>query len=231
MSSRVTLQVAVGAGGVVESSPARASLLAVYNRYLLARQETGFPPRYDDAAASIRPLFLTGWLIADQLAGVAWHGADAVVITSASSKTAWCTASAIREHDDPPAVIGLTSARNLAFTAGTGLYDQVLSYDQTEALPRGRGIVLVDVAGDARIRSGIHQSTVDVLRASIMVGATHWTGASFDGSGLPGPEPVLFFAPSAADQKARNSARWRSRGRTARPGRPSPRTGFPSWSS
>jgi hypothetical protein len=69
------------------------------------------------------------------------------------------------------------------------------------------------MAGDAGIRAGIHQVTDGVLRASIMVGATHWTQAGFDGSGLPGPEPVLFFAPSAAGERgALPSARRRSRG-------------------
>jgi hypothetical protein len=202
MSSRVTLQVAAGAGGLVESSAARASLPAVYNRYLRALPQTGFPPEHDDAAAVVRPLFLTGWLIADSLAGVAWHGADVAVLTSASSRTACCTASAIRDHDDPPFLIGLTSASRVASTAGLGLYDEVLAYDQVDALPRDRGIVLVDIAGNSRIRAGIHQMTRDVLRASIMVGATHWTRAGFDGSGLPGPEPVLFFAPSVAGERA-----------------------------
>jgi hypothetical protein len=80
-----------------------ASLPAVCNRYLRALPQTGFPPEHDDAAAVVRPLFLTGWLIADSLARAAWHDADVVVRTSASSRTACCTASAIREHDDPSA--------------------------------------------------------------------------------------------------------------------------------
>lgn len=202
MSSRVTLEVAADAAGLVATSAARASLAAVYNRYLPALARTGFPPELDDAAAVVRPLFLTGWLIADQLARARWHGARAVVLTSASSKTAWCTAAAIREHGDPPELIGLTSARHVAGTAGLGLYDQVLSYDEVDALPRERGLILVDVAGDVGTRAAIHLAAQDVLRASVMVGATHWTRADFEGSGLPGPEPVLFFAPSVADEAA-----------------------------
>jgi hypothetical protein len=202
MSSRVTLPVVAGAAGLVASAPARASLPAVYNRYLSALPDTGFPPEHDDAAALVRPLFLTGWLIAHQLARAEWHGADAVVLTSASSRTAWCTASVIRERDHRPELIGLTSAHHVAATAGLGLYDQVLSYDEVDALPTDRGVVLVDVAGNVRTRSAIHSATRDVLRASLMVGATHWTQADFEGSGLPGPEPVLFFAPTVADETA-----------------------------
>jgi hypothetical protein len=83
---------------VPASLPAAAT--AVCNRYLRALPRTGSPPEHDDG---VRPLFLTGWLTADSLARVAWHGADLVVLASASCRTACCTASAIREHDDPSA--------------------------------------------------------------------------------------------------------------------------------
>jgi hypothetical protein len=58
------------------------------------------------------------------------------------------------------------------------------------------------MAGNGGTRAAIHDARSDVLRASVMVGATHWTVADFDGGGLPGPEPVLFFAPSVADETA-----------------------------
>jgi hypothetical protein len=202
MSSRVTLHVDGDAAGFVESSAARRSLPAVYNRYLRAVPRTGFAPEHDDAAAVLRPLFLTGWLIADQLADRAWHGAEAVVLASASSKTACCTAAAIRAHEDPPSLIGLTSTAHLGSTTGLGLYDTVLTYDEVDALPTDQGVVLVDMAGDAVVRSAVHRVTRDVLRASIMVGATHWARASFEPNGLPGPEPTMFFAPSVAEERA-----------------------------
>ncbi|HXV93785.1 MAG TPA: DUF2855 family protein [Pseudonocardia sp.] len=202
MSSRVTLPVEPDAAGLVASAPGRAFLPAVYNRYLRAMAETGFRPEHDDAAVVLRPLFLTGWLIADRLAADGWHGAGAVVLTSASSKTAFCTASAVREHDERPSLIGLTSTARVAFTTGLGLYDQVLTYGDVGALPTDRGIVLVDMAGDADIRAAVHRATRDVLHASIMVGATHWASASLDSGGLPGPEPVLFLAPTVAGERA-----------------------------
>jgi hypothetical protein len=201
MSSRVTLQVAAAPFGVVDASAARASLPGVYNRYLRALPETGFLPQHDDAAAVVRPLFLTGWLIADQLATRDWHGAGTVVLTSASSRTASCTAWAIRQLDNPPRLVGLTSPQRVSATAALGLYDEVLAYDQAPALPTDRPAVLIDVAGDPGIRAAVHRAFADVLRASIMVGATHWQAADLDGDGLPGPEPVLFFAPSAAEER------------------------------
>lgn len=35
-----------------------------------------------------------------------------------------------------------------------------------------------------------------------MAGATRWQDAGFEGDGLPGPEPVLFFAPTVAEERA-----------------------------
>ena len=202
MSTRVTLQVTPDGAGFVDSSASRASLPAVYNRYLRAAPATGFPPQLDDAAAVVRPLYLTGWLIADQLAGEGWHGAGTVVLTSASSRTALCTAAAIREREDPPSVVGLTSASRVAATAALGLYDEVLRYDQVDALPTEGGVVLVDVAGDPAIRTAVHEAGGDLLRASVMVGATHWEHASLEAGGLPGPEPVMFFAPTAVERRS-----------------------------
>jgi hypothetical protein len=58
------------------------------------------------------------------------------------------------------------------------------------------------MAGDPAIRAAVHEATRGELRASIMVGATHWDRASLEPGGLSGPEPVLFFAPTAAEERA-----------------------------
>jgi hypothetical protein len=200
MSTFVTLEARATGAGFVECSAARAHLAPIYQRYQRAGAASGFAPEHDDAAALARPLFLTGWLIADQLAAGNWHGADAVVLTSASSKTAFATAWSIRRLGDPPALIGLTS--DVAFTKSLGLYDQVLSYDEIAVLPVDRRTVLVDVAGNPDVRRELHERLPDVLCASIMVGATHWQGASLAGQGLPGPQPGFFFAPTVAAERA-----------------------------
>jgi hypothetical protein len=203
MSSYVTLQASVNDAGFVESSAARAPLPQVYNQYLRANSATGFESDRDDASAVMRPLFITGWLIADQLAADGWRGAETVVLTSASSKTAYATASSIREHDDSPSLIGLTSTANVKFTEKLGVYDDVLTYDDIGAMAAVGGVVLIDMAGSVGVRRQVHEVTSDALQASIMVGATHWENAMITGDGgLPGPEPVLFFAPSVAEERA-----------------------------
>ena len=123
MSSAVTLQAKATGDGFVESSEARRELAAVYNRYAAATEENGYPRAHDDANAILRPLFLTGWLIADHLEQAGWFGAGAVVLASASSKTAFSTAFELAAREERPEIVGLTSAGNRAFTEGLGCYD------------------------------------------------------------------------------------------------------------
>ena len=81
---------------------------------------------------------------------------------------------------------------------GGGFYDEVLSYDQLADLPRVSS-VLVDFAGNATLIHAVHAALDAQLKYSCTVGATH-VGAGFgQASGeLPGPAPVLFFAPDHA---------------------------------
>lgn len=201
MSTYVTMDAVPDEAGFVASSAARASLPPIYNQYLRATPEAGFAPAHDDAAALARPLFLTGRLIAEQLTGEGRRGADAVVLTSASSKTAFSTAWSLGQYSDRPRVIGLTAAGNVGFVEGLGVYDQVLDYDDLAALPVYRGVVLVDIAGSADLRRAVHETARAALTDSITVGATHWEKASFEDEQLPGPQPVRFFAPAVLEER------------------------------
>jgi hypothetical protein len=198
MSNAVTVRARATPEGFAESSDARAALPPIYNQYVRATPERGFLPEHDDASAVLRPLHRTGWLIADSLEQSGWRDATAIVLASASSKTAFATAYELATRSERPELIGLTSHR--AFTESLGCYERVLGYDEIAALPAD--IVLVDMAGAAQVRRAVHEHAADALRASIMVGATHWKEAVFGpGDPLPGPEPELFFAPAHSGQR------------------------------
>ena len=52
---------------------------------------------------------------------------------------------------DKPAnlkIVGLTSAGNVAFTESLGSYDEVITYDAIETLPKTK-TAFIDMAGDA----------------------------------------------------------------------------------
>lgn len=78
----------------------------------------------------------------------------------------------------------------------------MLTYDEVSTLPTGGGLAFVDMAGSPGVRRAVHEHAADDLRASIMVGATHWEGASFPADRLPGPAPEFSFAPARAEQRA-----------------------------
>jgi hypothetical protein len=126
-----------------------------------------------------------------------WFGAGQLVLTSASSKTAMGLASVARQNSPQIKRIGLTSPGNVAFVKSTGLYDQVVAYDDLASLPVV-DTVSVDFAGNPALLAAIHGHFADALKYSCLVGATHIEerSAGFGQTGgLAGPKPELFFAP------------------------------------
>ena len=208
MSTHVVLQPEhVGSSGFVDGAPHRRELHALYNRYLRSSAETGHIPENEAQIALLRPLFTTSFLIDDFLADNKFFGARTVILSSASSKTAYGTAFCLRQRlaeGGEVKVVGLTSPVNEKFTRGLGCYDDVLLYDKVTTLPQDVPMVYVDMSGSAAVRSAIHTHLADSLMHSCSVGGTHWTELG-GGKGLPGPRPTLFFAPA---QAAKRMADW-----------------------
>jgi hypothetical protein len=115
-----------------------------------------------------------------------------VVLTSASSKTAYGLAHLLREA--PVQTIGLTSPVRREWVENLGLYDLVLAYDRVADLKAPDGAVLVDFAGDRALIRRVHERLGDALVRSILVGFTH-ARLEADEAPLPGAAPEFFFAP------------------------------------
>ena len=198
MSSHVTLRAHAGGPGFAEVSDHRAELAAVYNQYL--RVDPDAP--YADEQLLLRPLFATSFLIEDYLRSREWFGADAMVLSSASSKTAYGTAFMLQRADERPAVIGLTSEANREWVEALGLYDRVITYDAIDTgLAGDDALVYVDMAGDTAVREAVHRAAADRLRHSVMVGATHGEAGAMDADpDLPRPTPEFFFAPTQIER-------------------------------
>lgn len=176
------------AAGFVDGSAHRAALPAVYNRYELVD-----PTDDESVQALLRPLFTTSFLLDDWLAANAMFGAGAVVLSSASSKTALGLAALLARRDGVE-VVGLTSAGNAPFVAGLGTYDHVVVYGDVDALPPGPA-AFVDMAGDPGVRAAVHQRYGEDLVSSTAVGFTHHEAAPAAPARLPGARPTFFFAP------------------------------------
>lgn len=185
---------AVKPGSFADTSPHRQHLAGVYNQYRRLAADPGHHPEREDIRAVFEPLFMTSWLIRAMFARENWHGADTLVMTSASSKTALALAHVAKAQSPEIARIGLTSAGNVDFVRGTRLYDRVVPYDGIGAL-NGANVVSVDFAGNGTVLRAVHEALVDGLKYSCLVGLTHWDERGGAGE-MPGPKPILFFAPS-----------------------------------
>jgi hypothetical protein len=197
MGSYLTVRPAPHPVGFVDAAPHRAELSPVYNQYLSLEGD-------GDAALVMRPLFGTSVLLDLVLSERRLGGARSVVLTSASSKTAYGLAHLLRGRQVQ--TIGLTSAARRAWVEGLGLYDEVLAYDEVGNLSASKGAVLVDFAGDRALVRRVHEQLGDALEGSILVGFTHRL-LEADEAPLPGPLPEFFFAPDEMVRRGRELAR------------------------
>jgi hypothetical protein len=193
----------IDAKGFVDAAPHRRSLPSAYQGY----RDTDTDPVYsaDLEAEHILffPLFFTSYLIDDFLADEDFFGADTIVISSASSKTALIAGYLLAQRQGIE-VVGLTSAGNREFVEGRKVYDTVVLYDEVDRLP-GERAVYVDVSGDGAVRTAVHGHYGDRLAHSAAVGMTHWTEMAKGSTDLEGPSPVFFFAP---DRIKKRGADW-----------------------
>lgn len=202
MSSHMLLTPRPGGAGLVDAAEHRASLPRAYNAYRKPGTDPGSDPERESEQLLLRPLFLLSFLVDDFLADESLFGAERVVVSSASSKTALGLAFLLSTRG--ARVVGLTSARNAAFVARVGVYEEVVTYDRLETLPRSPA-VYVDLAGDRQLRRRVHEHLAEGLRHSALVGATHRDEDGFArGTPMPGPEPSLFFVPDRLRGRTRD---------------------------
>ena len=188
----------VGADGFTDATPHRTELPAVYNHYLFTDADPGYEEAREGEQMLLRPLFGTAFLLDDELADGDFGGAETIVVSSASSKTALATAFLISRRDGPE-VVGLTSPSRVGFVEGTGAYARVLSYDDIAELGEGPAAYL-EFSGNAEVRGAVHRHFEDDLKISTLIGATHWEQMGGGGE-LPGPTPAFFFAPTRAAKR------------------------------
>jgi hypothetical protein len=187
----------------VDAAPHRVELPAIYNQYLRTTNDSMYRKDREAEIAILRPLFATSFLLEDFLADNAFFGAKQVLLSSASSKTAYGTAACLAARAAKSAnvaAVGLTSATNLDFVKSLGCYSNVVTYDALASLDPNVPTVYCDFAGNADLREKIHKHFADALTYSCSIGGTHWDhlGGVRD---LPGPRPTLFFAPSQAKKR------------------------------
>jgi hypothetical protein len=185
--------------GFIDGAEHRRPMAPTYNQY----RDVAADPTYlaDDEASQmiLQPLFTTAFLIDDALAEDAFFCAKRVVLSSASSKTAFGTAFQLAARGGVE-VVGLTSPRNVGFVEGLGCYDRALPYDAIATLPADEPVVYVDMAGNGAVRGAVHHHFGASLVHSLTVGLTHWEQTKQE-EGLPGAAPTFFFAPTRVGKR------------------------------
>ncbi len=159
--------------GFADQSVHRLDMPAVYNSYIRASTMNAHEQDNHDWLPVFRPLYMTGWFIADQFEDENDYGVDCVVTASASSKTAVSFAHAMRERASRPHMIGLTSTRGAEFLQGSKLYDELVVYDQTDTISN-KPLAVVDMAGNNTVMAQLSEYLGENLKFHLTVGKSHW---------------------------------------------------------
>lgn len=213
-SHAVLLPDRVGAAGFTEITPRRTILPALYNQYQRLAALTDHDPADHDWWPVYRPLYLTGWLIADQMDDHGDYGAEQVVVAAASSKTALSFAHAMRTREGRPDLIALVSPASEAFVRAAKLYDRVILYRDVVEIDAEMDTAFIDFAGDPKVTRRVHEHFGTSLHLSLIVGKAHWDAKAGEGP-LPGPKPVGFFAPAQLHKRSKDWGGERLRERIA----------------
>lgn len=191
--------------GFYDGSPHRAQLTSAYNHYTRCSTDPVYDKRLESYQMIMRPLIITSFFGADFLEDNNFFGAKRVLISSASSKTAYGTAFCL-QHVQGIELVGLTSSRNRAFTEGLGCYQRVVTYDELSALDPSVCTTYVDYAGDTGLRERVHRHLGAALAYDCVAGSAQNNDPHhLSVADLPGPKPTLYFAPT---QIKKRNADW-----------------------
>lgn len=194
--------------GFFDAMPHRSSLTSAYNFYTRCSADPAYSRELENHQALLRPLFVTSWMLADFLLDNAFFGATRLLVSSASSKTAYAAAAWIGEHADVE-LVALTSPGNRDFVEALGCYAKTYSYDELGQIARGQSTLYLDFSGDAALRSRIHEHFGSTLVYDCLVGFTRTSEMLVaNADELPGPSPRFFFAP---EQIRKRTADWGGR--------------------
>ena len=172
----------------------RLELPSIYNYYTNVSPDPSHSAALENYQPIIKPLFATSYLLYQFFKSEAFLGADQVILTSASSKTALALAFMLKQNqeNDQKEIIALTSGRNVAFVQETGFYNTVLAYENYQEIPNQKGVV-VDMSGNFSLLQNLSSFLNDRLQHIALVGLTDWKAA---GRFSNIPKAKFFFAPT-----------------------------------
>ncbi len=192
--------------GFHEGSPHREGLAGAYNSYARTNNDPPDLTAIEDRRAILFPLYATSCILADYLADNAFFGAQTVLISSISSKTAMGLGRLLSASGEGrPRVIGLTSPANVDYVKALGVCDEIATYAGIPGLDGARPAAFIDMAGRGDVVAAVHAHFGANLKASVAVGVTHWESRRFSNRHGPATPHTFFFA---AAQLAKRDKDW-----------------------
>jgi hypothetical protein len=147
---------------------------------------------------------VTSFCLCDALQDEGYHGAEQILVLSASSKTAIGMAQGLADDARAPTVIGITSRPNYDFVKSLGCYDEIICYDALDKIDGSKTTVIVDMAGNRAVLGAIHGPLGDNMLNCVSVGMTHW-GTLADNDPLAAQinreRSHFFFAPAHVQKR------------------------------
>lgn len=194
IASHIRMQaVRVTKRGFYDGSLHRQSLTSAYNQYTRCANDPAYVRENENYQMIVRPLFITSFMGADFLQDNDFFGARRIVVSSASSKTAYGTAFCLAGKYDVE-LIALTSSGNRSFVEQLGCYNRTMTYGEVTALPTDQPALYLDFSGEEGLRAAVHHHFGDALVYDCFAGSAQNTQFLRD-TGLPGPKPEFYFAP------------------------------------
>lgn len=189
--------------GFFDIAPRRKSISPVYDNYVRCSTDPGYRPDKEDWQLNYRPLFMTSFVLDDFVGENLSEQTKTVIVTSASSKTAYGAGFLLKHHQQERnanyKVVGLTSSSNVAFTEGSGCYDQVVSYDEWQSIDMSGEVWVLDFAGNKELLLNLQQVNKDQSAKLIFIGATDVEAQNDKPMGNLDGE--LFFAPAQVKKR------------------------------
>ncbi|MDO6693268.1 DUF2855 family protein [Aliiglaciecola sp. 3_MG-2023] len=193
----------ITANDFYDVSPVRKSISSVYDQYVRCNADPAYDPKKEDWQLNFRPLFMTSFVLDDFIGEIATPDTTNIVLTSASSKTAYGAAYLLKKHCKSRGlnynVVGLTSKHNKAFTQKTACYDQVLDYQAFSTLDKSDKTIVLDFSGNKPLLLDLQAHLSASLQKMIYIGVTDVESQAKSYAGELQGE--FFFAPTQVNKR------------------------------
>lgn len=191
----------VSSYGFSDVDDKRKSIAPLYDNYQRCATDPGYVADKEAWQLNYRPLFMTSFVLDDYSGERITDNTKRVLLTSASSKTAYGCAHLLLKNKSVRGqnyqVVGLTSASNKDFVSKTGCYDDVLSYDEAINAEFAGDSILLDFTGNRKLLGNIKSKAEGIH--FVFIGATDVVALSTQKEGQV--EGELFSAPAQVKKR------------------------------